>query len=226
MTVYLLPEEPVFPPPSEAESDGLIAIGGDLTAERLLSAYASGIFPWFREEEDIFWFSPDPRMVLFPAELRISDSLYRVIRSKKFKVTADEDFGGVIRACADAQRPGQDGSWIDDEFIRGYSELHRLGFAHSFEAWQDGELVGGLYGVSLGRAFFGESMFHRVRDASKVAFCHMVEKIKTWQYEIVDCQVETELLKRLGARPVAREDYLSCLEQAVQHPTARGKWTL
>lgn len=226
MPVYQLPEEPYFPDPMEAEPDGLIAIGGDLSPERLLNAYASGIFPWFREEEEIFWFSPDPRMVMFPPELKISESLYRVIRSKKFLLTADEDFPGVMRACADAQRPGQDGTWIDDGFIEGYTKLHELGFAHSFEAWQDGELVGGLYGVSVGRAFFGESMFHKQRDASKVAFCAMVEKIKTWQFDVVDCQVETELLSRLGARPIPRSEYLSCLEKAMAQPTLRGRWKL
>lgn len=226
MPVYLLPEEPVFPPPAEAEEDGLLAVGGDLSPERLLNAYASGIFPWFRDEEDIFWFSPDPRMVLYPEELKISDSLYRVIRSNKFKVTADEDFGGVIRACADAPRPGQEGSWIDDAFIEGYTELHKIGFAHSFEAWLEGELVGGCYGVSIGRAFFGESMFHKERDASKVAFFHMVQKIKTWQFFMVDCQVETDLLKRLGARPVPRTEYLDCLNKAIDSPGFRGKWCL
>lgn len=226
MPVYILPKEPVFPPPSEAEDDGLLAVGGDLSPERLLNAYAGGIFPWFREEDDIFWFSPDPRMVLYPAELKISDSLYRLIRSNKFKVTADEDFGGVIRACSDVPRPGQSGSWIDDTFIKAYMELHHIGFAHSFEAWLEGELVGGLYGVSIGRAFFGESMFHKERDASKVAFFHMVRKIKTWQFLMIDCQVETDLLRRLGARPVPRSEYLDCLKKAIGKTGFRGKWTL
>ena len=226
MPVYLLSPEPVFPDPSEAENDGLLALGGDLSPERLLNAYASGIFPGFREDEDIFWFSPDPRMVLYPDELIISDSLQRVIRNKKFKVTADENFVGVIRACADAPRPGQDGSWIDESFIEGYTRLHNMGFAHSFESWFEGELVGGLYGVSIGRAFFGESMFHTARDASKAAFYHMVQKIKTWQFMMVDCQVETDLLKRLGARNVPRAEYLDCLEKAINYPGFRGKWSL
>jgi leucyl/phenylalanyl-tRNA--protein transferase len=226
MPVYLLPEEPVFPDVSEAESDGLLALGGDFSPARLLNAYASGIFPWFRDEDDIFWFSPDPRLVLYPQELKISDSLQRVIRSKKYYVTADEDFLAVMRECALAERPGQDGTWIDEAFIEGYTRLHELGFAHSFEAWTEGELVGGLYGVSLGKAFFGESMFHKKRDASKVAFCAMVEKIKTWQFSFVDCQVETDLLKRLGARPVARTDYITGLEKALKHPTRKGRWKL
>ena len=226
MPVYLLPVEPLFPPPSEAEPDGLLAVGGDLSPERLINAYAEGIFPWFRDDEDIFWFSPDPRMVLFPEALRISASLHRVIRSNKFLMTADEDFGGVIHACAEAARPGQDGSWIDEEFIKGYSELHELGFAHSFEVWQEDVLVGGLYGVSIGRAFFGESMFYKVANASKVAFYHMVEKIKTWQFHFIDCQVETDLLKQFGASPVPRAEYLERLKTALDFPTQKGPWTL
>ena len=226
MPVYLLPDEPLFPPPSEAEPDGLLAVGGDLSPERLINAYAEGIFPWFRDDEDIFWYSPDPRMVLFPEELKISASLHRVIRSNKFLMTADEDFGGVIRACAEAARPGQDGSWIDEEFIKGYSELHKLGIAHSFEVWQEGCLVGGLYGVSMGRAFFGESMFYKVANASKVAFYHMVEKIKTWQFHFIDCQVETDLLIQFGARPVPRAEYLERLKTALGFPTQKGSWNL
>ncbi|MEI6888575.1 MAG: leucyl/phenylalanyl-tRNA--protein transferase [Bacteroidales bacterium] len=226
MPVYMLPEEPVFPAPSEAEPDGLIALGGDLSPIRLLNAYAEGIFPWFQDDEDIFWFTPDPRMVLFPDELRITPSLKRALKNKKFEVRSDTAFEAVIRACGEAPRAGQDGSWIDLDFIKAYNELHRLGFAHSFETYLDGELVGGLYGVSIGRAFFGESMFHTVRDASKVAFCLMVEKIKTWQFHLIDCQVETDLLKRFGARPVARSEYLEQLKTAIDYPTHKGPWTL
>ena len=226
MPVYMLPEEPVFPAPSEAEPDGLIALGGDLSPLRLLNAYAEGIFPWFQDDEDIFWFTPDPRIVIFPDELRITLSLKRVLKNRKFEVRSDTAFEAVIRACALAPRAGQDGSWIDEDFIKAYNELHRLGFAHSFETYLDGELVGGLYGVSIGRAFFGESMFHTVRDASKVAFCLMVEKIKTWQFHFIDCQVETDLLKRFGARPVARIEYLEQLKTAIDYPTHKGPRTL
>jgi len=226
MPVYLLADEPVFPAPSEAEPDGLIALGGDLSPQRLINAYAEGIFPWFQDEEDIFWFSPDPRMVLFPDELRITPSLKRSLKSRKFKVRTDTAFEAVIRACSEAPREGQDGSWIDGDFIKAYTELHRLGFAHSFETYLGDELVGGLYGVSIGRAFFGESMFHTVKDASKMAFCLMVEKIKTWQFHFIDCQVETDLLKRFGARPVARIEYLEKLKIAISHPTHQGLWTL
>ena len=226
MTVYLLNDEPIFPPPSEAEPDGLVALGGDLSPLRLLNAYAEGIFPWFRDDEDIFWFSPDPRIVLFPDDLKVSASLGRVIRSGKFDVRCDTVFPEVIEACASASRPGQDGTWIDEDFIKGYTELHRLGYAHSFESFIQGELCGGLYGVSIGRAFFGESMFHKTTGASKVAFCAMVEKIKTWQFDFVDCQVETDLVKRLGAIPVPRDDYLDRLKKAIGHPTLKGQWVL
>ena len=226
MPVYMLPEEPVFPAPSEAEPDGLIALGGDLSPLRLLNAYAEGIFPWFQDDEDIFWFTPDPRIVIFPDELRITLSLKRVLKNRKFEVRSDTAFEAVIRACALAPRAGQDGSWIDEDFIKAYNELHRLGFAHSFETYLDGELVGGLYGVSIGRAFFGESMFHTVRDASKVAFFLLVEIIKTWQFHFIDCQVETDLLKRFGARPVARIEYLEQLKTAIDYPTHKGPWTL
>ncbi|MCX6282941.1 MAG: leucyl/phenylalanyl-tRNA--protein transferase [Bacteroidetes bacterium] len=225
MPVYLLPEEPVFPPPSEAEPDGLLAIGGDLSPERLLKAYADGIFPWFREEEDIFWFSPDPRMVLFPCELKVSESLSRLIRSGKFEIRIDGSFQQVIEACAEAPREGQDGTWIDRDFIEAYIKLHKLGFAHSFEAFLNGELAGG-YGVSIGRVFFGESMFHKVNGASKVAFCYMVEKIKTWQFHFIDCQVETDLLLSFGARPVPRTEYLERLKTAAVFPTYQGPWNL
>ena len=226
MPVYLLPEEPVFPPPSEAEPDGLLAIGGDLSPERLLKSYTEGIFPWFRDEDDLFWFSPDPRLVLYPDEIKISSSLHRLIKGGKFKVSTDTAFEQVIQACADAPRKGQDGSWIDQDFINAYTRLHRLGFAHSFETFYNDELIGGLYGVSIGRAFFGESMFHKVNNASKVAFVYLVMKIKTWQFHFIDCQVETDLLTGLGAKPVPRTEYLEHLKTAVGFPSQKGKWTL
>ena len=170
MPIFRLPREVVFPDPSLAEPDGLLAVGGDLSPERLLRAYAEGIFPWFNEGSPILWWSPDPRLVLFPDELHVSSSLARTLRRGRYRVTADQAFGRVIRACSWTERPGQDGTWITDEMIAAYEELHRLGFAHSFEAWSGETLAGGLYGVSLGGAFFGESMFSERADASKAAF--------------------------------------------------------
>ena len=226
MPVYLLPDEPVFPPPSEAEPDGLIAVGGDLSPQRLLNAYSEGIFPWFRDEDDIFWYSPDPRMVLIPHELRISPSLQRVIRSGRFEIRMDTAFEDVVKACASAPREGQDGTWIDSGFIEAYTGMHELGFAHSIEAYLNGDLEGGLYGLSIGRAFFGESMFHKASNASKVALYHLVEKVKTWQFHFIDCQVETELLKFMGAKPMPRVEYLERLKTAVGFPSHKGNWTL
>jgi leucyl/phenylalanyl-tRNA--protein transferase len=226
MPVYLLPEEPIFPHPSEAEPDGLIAIGGDLSPARILNAYRSGIFPWFQDDDDIFWFSPDPRMVLFPGEIRISASLQRVLKCGKFRIRYDTSFSEVMKACAEVTREGQNGTWIDPDFIKAYTRLYKLGFAHSVEAYHDGILAGGLYGICIGKAFFGESMFHLVADASKVAFYHLVQKVKTWQFHFIDCQVETDLFKRLGARPIPRPEYLELLDEAIRVQAHKGSWTL
>jgi leucyl/phenylalanyl-tRNA--protein transferase len=224
MTVYLLPEDPFFPPADDAESDGLIAIGGDLSAERLLQAYAHGIFPWFREEDDVFWYSPDPRMVLFPDHFKIPESLKRIIRSHKFKVTFDTVFEQVIRGCAAAPRPGQEGTWITDEFIEAYIALHKRGFAHSVEVFYREDLVGGLYGISLGAAFFGESMFFKMNNASKVALHALVERCRKNGFSFIDCQVETSHLQSLGASLVDRTDYLSLLQKALKNKTIAGPW--
>jgi leucyl/phenylalanyl-tRNA--protein transferase len=226
MPVYKLPDDPIFPHPSEAEPDGLIAIGGDLSPERILNAYCSGIFPWFRDDDDIFWFSPDPRMVLFPDEIKISASLHRVLKSNKFSIRFDTDFAGVMKGCADVPRMEQEGTWIDKDFIAAYTRLYKLGFAHSAEAYLDGRLAGGLYGISIGKAFFGESMFHLVPDASKAALYHLVQKIKTWQVQFIDCQVETDLFKRFGARLVPRSDYLVLLGKAVRIRAGKCDWAL
>ena len=225
MTVYLLPEEPLFPPVDEAEPDGLIAIGGDLSVERLLQAYAQGIFPWFREEEDVFWYSPDPRMILFPEHFKVSDSLKRTISNKKFTIKFDTAFDRVIRGCAAAPRPGQDGTWISEDFIDAYGELHARGFAHSAEVFYQEELVGGLYGVSLGAAFFGESMFFRMNNASKVAFHALVERCLQNGFKFIDCQVETTHLMGLGATLVDRKEYLLLLADALKTCTIKGSWT-
>ncbi len=225
MPVYRLGAQVVFPPAEEAEPDGLLAIGGDLGAERLVLAYASGIFPWHDDALGPWWYSPDPRMVLEPARLRLSRSLRRTLRDQRYRLTLDHDFEAVVRGCARAPRPGQDGTWISRRFQRAYGELHRRGLAHSVEAWLDEELVGGLYGVSLGSAFFGESMFARAPDASKAAFARLVEQLHVWGFSLIDCQVHTEHLARFGAEEWARARYLSALRAALRAPTRRGAWS-
>jgi leucyl/phenylalanyl-tRNA--protein transferase len=224
--VYRLGREVSFPDPALAEPDGLLAIGGDLSPERLLTAYAEGIFPWFDERSPILWWSPDPRLVLFPAELHASRSLERSIRRGAFRVTADTAFEEVIRRCAERPRPGQSGTWITSGMLQAYVRLHRLGFAHSFEAWQGETLAGGLYGVSLGAAFFGESMFADLRDASKVALVNGVRWLSSRGFSLVDCQVRTEHLVSLGAREVPRTAFLARLRSALEAPTLRGTWSL
>jgi leucyl/phenylalanyl-tRNA--protein transferase len=215
-----------FPDPADAEPDGLLAVGGDLRPERLLGAYAQGIFPWYDDRSPILWWSPDPRLVLEPRELHVSRSLARTIRRGTYRVTADAAFDHVIRRCAAKGRPGQRGTWITDEMIEAYCELHRLGFAHSFEAWQEDRLAGGLYGISLGAAFFGESMFADARDASKVAFVRAVQWLAARGVRLVDCQVRTEHLASLGAREIPRSRFLARVEAALEAPTRRGRWSL
>jgi leucyl/phenylalanyl-tRNA--protein transferase len=224
--IYRLPREPVFPDPARAEPDGLLAVGGDLSPERLLTAYAQGIFPWYSDPNPILWWSPDPRLVLEPAALHVPRSLRKAIRAGRFRVTADQAFARVIARCAGRERPGQDGTWITDEMREAYVELHGLGFAHSFEAWEEGELAGGLYGVSLGAAFFGESMFADRPDASKVAFVRSVEWLAARGVSLIDCQVRTEHLVRFGARELSRATFLRRLRAALRAPTHRGRWTL
>ncbi|MFZ4521531.1 MAG: leucyl/phenylalanyl-tRNA--protein transferase [Bacteroidales bacterium] len=224
MTVYLLPEEPVFPPVDEAEPDGLVAIGGDLSAERLLQAYSQGIFPWFTSDEEIYWFSPEPRLIMYPDQFKISGSLKRIIRSNSFTVRFDTVFEQVIRGCAEAARPGQEGTWISEDFINAYLELHTLGFAHSIEVFHNGQLAGGLYGLSLGAAFFGESMFFRMSNASKVAYNALVGWCLKHKFRFIDCQMETSHLLGLGATPVERQFYLRLLEESLKEVTIKGPW--
>jgi leucyl/phenylalanyl-tRNA---protein transferase len=224
--IYRLPREPVFPDPERAEPDGLLAVGGDLSPERLLTAYAEGIFPWFSEGTPILWWSPDPRLVLDPPALHVPRSLARTMRRGPYRVTADAAFDRVIRRCAEQPRPGQDGTWITDDMVRAYERLHALGFAHSFEAWEGEALAGGLYGVSLGAAFFGESMFADRPDASKVAFARAIEWLRGWDVGLVDCQVRTDHLVRFGAREIPRAEFLRRLEAALDAPTWRGRWDL
>lgn len=215
-----------FPDPREADPDGLLAVGGDLSPERLLLAYSMGIFPWYSEGQPILWHSPDPRFCLEPAHLHVPRSLARARRKGRLAIRLDTAFERVMRACAERTRPGQRGTWITSDMIRGYVALHERGFAHSAEAWLDGELVGGLYGVSLGRAFFGESMFALVPDASKIAFVTLVEALQTWGFTLIDCQQETEHLARFGATLWPRERFLQALDEALTHPPRRGPWTL
>jgi leucyl/phenylalanyl-tRNA--protein transferase len=212
-----------FPDPRESDGRGLIAYGGDLGPERLLAAYAQGIFPWY-DEPPILWFSPDPRMLLRPGDLRIGRSLRKREREAPFALRMDTDFRTVVESCRATPRPGQDGTWITPEMVEAYVELFELGFAHCVEAWQGDRLVGGLYGVSLGRAFFGESMFAHVPDASKLAFSAFVRQLEIWDFEFVDCQVETEHLSRFGARNWPRSDFLEALAHALDFDTRRGRW--
>ena len=224
MSVYLLPEEPVFPPVEEAEPDGLIAIGGDLSMDRLIQAYTHGIFPWFKDEDDVFWYSPNPRMIMFPDQFKVPDSLERIIRGNRFNVKFDTVFDQVIHQCAAAPRPGQDGTWISPDFIDAYIALYAHGFAHSVEVFFQGKLVGGLYGISLGAAFFGESMFFTMSNASKVAFHALVGRCVQYGFKFIDCQVETSHLLGLGATLVDRKDYLFLIEESLKAETIRGRW--
>ena len=215
MSVTLLNERCVFPDPSQADEDGLVAVGGDLSVERLLAAYSGGIFPWFIEEGLIFWFSPDPRMVLFPDKLKISGSLQRRMKKGGYEVTIDQTFAKVITNCSRVSRPSEKGTWISREFIESYTALHKAGFAHSVEVIQDKQLTGGLYGVSIGKAFFGESMFHLQPDSSKIALVHLVEKVRALGFLFIDCQVETRLFYDLGAELISRQKYLELLKKAI-----------
>jgi leucyl/phenylalanyl-tRNA--protein transferase len=212
-----------FPVPAEADQHGLLAYGGDLLPERLLSAYARGIFPWY-DEDPILWFSPDPRMVLLPAELRINRTLAKNLRRGLYEVRVDTAFEQVIRRCAEVPRPGQDGTWITDDLMTGFLRLHELGFAHSVETWHEQELVGGIYGMSLGAAFFGESMFAARSDASKVAFVALARQLEAWGFHFLDCQVHTPNTEALGAREWPREEFLAALALALEEPTRRGRW--
>ncbi len=225
MFPILLTRDIWFPHPDEADSQGLLAIGGDLSPERLLLAYISGIFPWYSPGDPILWWSPDPRMVLFPEELHIPKRLSRILRQGRFKVSMDRDFEAVIRACAVEGGRSESGTWITQEMVAAYMELHRLGFAHSVEAWQDGRLAGGLYGVCLGRVFFGESMFFREPDASKVAFVTLVKWLEKNGVELIDCQVRTGHLERFGARDIPRNEFLAMLERLCsQKGPISGHW--
>lgn len=213
-----------FPDPNLADDEGLVAVGGNLSAEFLLAAYQQGLFPWFNEGDPILWWSPNPRMVLFPDEFKCSNSLHQVIRSKKYTVKTDTNFEKVIKHCASVIRRGQNGTWITGDIIEAYSRLNHEGYAHSFETYRNNSLVGGLYGVTLGKAFFGESMFFLERDASKVALYYLVQVAKKKNFKFIDVQQSTEHLKSLGARDMDRSEFLKILQKAVQLHGKNGRW--
>jgi leucyl/phenylalanyl-tRNA---protein transferase len=223
MPIYELNKEIMFPPVRGAEPSGILAVGGDLSPERLLLAYRSGIFPWYSDDDPIIWWSPDPRFVLFPEELYVSRTMRQVLARKIFDITLDRDFRGVIRGCREPRKKER-GTWITDEMMEAYIRLHDLGFAHSAEAWQDGELVGGLYGISLGGCFFGESMFTRASNASKAAFIALVKRLRDLGFIIIDSQVYTGHLETLGARHIPRAEYLGYVNRGLTLDTIRGSW--
>lgn len=214
-----------FPPVERAldHPNGLLAAGGDLSAERLLAAYRQGIFPWFNEGEPILWWSPDPRMVLFPEELKISRSLRKALNKGGYEIRTDSAFRAVMEACA-APRKGQSGTWIHRDMVAAYATLHDQGIAHSVETWVGGTLAGGLYGIAIGRMFFGESMFARATDASKIAFVHLVKQLQRWRFGMLDCQMKTAHLASFGAREIARKEFTLRLRELVNYPEPVGKW--
>ncbi|MCB0631993.1 MAG: leucyl/phenylalanyl-tRNA--protein transferase [Lewinella sp.] len=231
MPIYLLPEdELIFPSPHLANEDGILAVGGDLSPERLLLAYRHGIFPWYNPGEPILWWSPDPRFVLYPSELRISKSMRPYFNQQKFKVTYDQAFAEVMKACqvrtAEKERRQRSiGSWITREMLAAYIQLHEMGYAHSVEVWDKEQLVGGLYGLAIGKIFFGESMFTKVNNASKFGFIQLVRKLEADHFALIDCQQETRHLASLGARSISRKTFIRELEQLVdQSPEETGKW--
>ncbi len=224
MPVYQLPNDILFPDPGMAEEDGLLAVGGDLSVERLLVAYSNGIFPWYSEGQPILWWSPNPRMLLFPKDFKRHKNLWRTIESGKFEVKFDSNFIGVISNCSEISRKEQPGTWITSEMKAAYIRLHQLGFAHSVETYLEGKLVGGLYGISLGGVFFGESMFHLVSDASKVALWYLVDRVLDWGFDFVDVQQDTGHLRSLGAMTIERKKFLILLNESLKKETIRGSW--
>jgi len=224
MPVYALDDRIIFPDPNFADESGLLAVGGDLSPERLILAYSSGIFPWYSDDDPIMWWSPNPRMILIPDRMKVSKSLKQSLNNKAFEVEFDNRFESVITSCSSAPRRDQDGTWITDEMKQAYLELHKLGYAHSVETYENNELVGGLYGISLGKAFFGESMFFKKRDASKIALYFLVQKLMEWDFHFIDAQVETAHLKSMGAMLISRKEFLNSLNLALNYPTIQGKW--
>ena len=226
MIPWLTPETP-FPPLGTAltHPNGLLAAGGDLSPKRLIAAYRCGIFPWFNEGDPILWWSPDPRMVLFTPELKISRSLRKTLKKANYTIRADSAFNQVVRACAEPRKE-RPGTWIHDEMIAAYTALHEMGLAHSIETWMEGELVGGLYGVAQGKMFFGESMFSRTTDASKVAFVHLVRHLERRGFKMIDCQMKTAHLASFGAREISRKEFSLKLKELVNYPERVDKWCM
>ncbi len=226
MAVFALPAQPLFPDPVHADEDGLLAVGGDLSPQRLLMAYAQGIFPWYCENSPILWWSPDPRLVLEPAKIHVPGRLERILRQGRFTFSVDTAFEQVISGCAETPRRGAHGTWILPEMLAAYCRLHELGFAHSIEVWSGPDLVGGLYGVALGGAFFGESMFYREPDASKAGLVTLMRALCTAGFELFDCQQTTSHMLRFGGFEVPRDDFLVRLGRAIEMSTPRGPWIL
>ncbi|MBP9943059.1 MAG: leucyl/phenylalanyl-tRNA--protein transferase [Desulfomicrobium sp.] len=226
MTVFNLPTRPLFPDPAHADEDGLLAVGGDLSPQRLLMAYAQGIFPWYCENSPILWWSPDPRLVLEPAKIHVPGRLERILRQGRFAFTLDTAFERVITGCAETPRPGAHGTWIVPEMLAAYCRLHELGFAHSIEVWSGTILAGGLYGVALGGAFFGESMFYREPDASKAGLVTLMRLLSQAGFVLFDCQQTTAHMLRFGGFEMPRSEFLARLGQALELSTPRGPWSL
>lgn len=225
MPIFYLFDSLVFPDPSFAEPDGLLAVGGDLSVERLLLAYQNGIFPWYDETSPILWWSPDPRLIMIPSEIKVSRSLRSILKRGIFELTLDTAFEEVINSCAIIHRAKHSNTWITPEMIEAYIRLHREGYAHSVEVWHKKKLVGGLYGVSLGSAFFGESMFTEMSNASKVALVALARLLDSWGFDFIDCQVVTEHLISMGAKAIPREEFLEMLHRSQLKPTKRGSWS-
>lgn len=226
MTIYRLDHRIIFPSPHEAESDGLLAVGGDLSPARLELAYRSGIFPWYTEDLPILWYSPDPRMILTSTSLHINRSLRKAIAKKPYTITLDQAFSQVVGHCASTPRPGQKGTWITQDMQAAYANMHQLGLAHSVEAWDGQTLVGGAYGMCLGGCFCGESMFAHAPNASKIAFSTLVFQLYRWDIQLIDCQVHTHYLDQMGGYEVPRYVFLQLLQQALRKPTRKHRWQL
>ena len=223
---WLSNDNHAFPHPDLANEDGMLAVGGDLSPERLIIAYKLGIFPWFNPGDPIIWWSPDPRFVLFPQDLKVSKSMRPYFNQKKFDLTVDTAFSQVMRACQQQRRKGQmGGTWITEDMLEGYCKLFDMGYAHSVEVWKEGDLVGGLYGISLGKCFFGESMFSKMSNASKFGFISLVKKLEEQGFWLIDCQQETRHLASLGAKSISRKDFLELLQKNGSEPSLLGSWS-
>jgi len=224
MPLFRLSSDLIFPPPEFARSDGLLCVGGDLSVNRLILAYKNGIFPWFSESDPILWWSPDPRLVLFPQDIHISKSLKKTIKNTDLTIRVDTSFEQTIMACSKPRAIKDDGTWLIDEMISAYVELHQAGSAHSIETWRGDTLVGGLYGISLGKSFFGESMFSHEKDASKIALVALASHLKMHDFDLIDCQVTTDHLLSMGACEISRYDFLKIIKPSVDTQPISDPW--